>query len=106
MGEFTRGLYEVMTTLNIRREPRLLPANIVGRLTIGTQRQVYSVMTDANNTTWGRISETDSAGIAQWVCMKDINRQYVKSVSFVEVPTLESRFAALEAWARSKGYLG
>lgn len=102
---FEPGLYEVISNVNIRREPRILPENIVGKLTIGKQRTIYSVITDEHNYTWGRISFADAAGVSEWVCMKDINREFVKLVKS-SGSTLDGRLERLESWARTKGYTG
>lgn len=110
------GLYECISEVFIRREPRVidnvLGHNRVGKLTVGTQRQVYDVITNKDNTTWGRISEPDSAGISQWVCIKGLNRTYMKLVedNNPEIETLMDLIAyklgKLEAWAHTMGYKG
>jgi hypothetical protein len=100
------GLYEAIANVFIRREPRIVEGttnNRVGKLTVGTQRQVHSVVTNPDNTTWGRISEADSAGIAEWVCIQGLNRSYMKVVEGSE-PSLSDRLTRLEAWARTQGY--
>jgi hypothetical protein len=99
---FPTGEYEVVSTVvRIRREPRILQDNITGKLTIGTRRRVYSVVTDKNNYTWGRISEPDAAGIAEWACIKDLNRIFMKCIepdspAEDRITALEARVAALE----------
>lgn len=126
----TPGMYEVVSNVAIRREPRVieyrdgdnkLVSNQVGVLTVGTHRKVYSVVTNKDNSTWGRVSEADAAGIAQWVCIQGLNRTYMKQISVeleakedtVEVRPQdillaqhETRIKQLEVWARTKGYTG
>jgi len=106
---FQPGLYEAIANVFIRREPRIVEGNTtnrVGKLTTGTQRQVHSIVTNPDNTTWGRISEADSAGIAEWVCIQGLNRSYMKPVTQVIDPDCMGRLSKLEAWARTKGYPG
>lgn len=75
------GLYKVLTTtLNIRKEPRVLWTNVFGKLKVGDSRQVYEFLTNDKNEVWGRISEYDSAGKALWICAKNINREFLKLV--------------------------
>lgn len=109
MSEFTPGTYETISRVNIRREPRILPGNVVGVLNTGVKREVFSVQTDEDNQTWGRISESDAAGVAQWICLQTINRQYAKRLPdpvVTNVPDFDfmERLANLEAWARTQGY--
>lgn len=108
MSEFTPGDYEVISPVTIRREPRILNENAKGVLSIGTKRHVYSVITDEKNQTWGRVSESDAAGQALWICLKSINREYVKRLSVEPAPDRDvmARLAALEEWARGQGYKG
>jgi hypothetical protein len=102
------GLYECVSEVYIRREPRivdnLLGHNRVGKLTPGTQRRIYDVVTNKDNSTWGRISEADAAGISQWVCIQGLNRTYMKLVEGSEPSS--DRLSRLEEWARTKGYKG
>jgi hypothetical protein len=100
------GLYECVSDVFIRREPRIVEGNKhnrAGKLTVGTQRQIHSIVTNSDNTTWGRVSEADSAGIAEWVCVQGLNRVYMKPVESHE-PGIGERLARLEAWARTQGY--
>ena len=106
MSDYQLGIYEATTRVRIRREPRIIPTNIVGVLDIGTQRQIFSIVTDENNYTWGRISEADSAGIAQWACIKGLNRTYMKLIEPVREVDFSARLKRLEEWARTKGYAG
>jgi len=106
MSDYKLGIYEAITRVRIRREPRIIPTNIVGVLDIGTQRQIFSIVTDGKNYTWGRISEADSAGIAQWTCIKGLNRTYMKLIEPMREVDFLSRLENLEAWARTKGYTG
>jgi len=92
-------VYEVISKVTIRREPRITPTNTRGMLDVGTKRIVYSTVTDGSNATWGRISESDAAGIAQWVCIKGVNRTYMKLIE-QEKPELSN----LERWAVTQGY--
>jgi hypothetical protein len=116
-----KGIYQVTSDVFIRREPRIVeyqnPAtkkpvsNVVGKLTIGTMRAVYDITTDKENATWGRVSFFDSAGIAEWVCIKNINRTFMKFTEPLEnepqnTSEFETRLNKLEAWARTKGYIG
>lgn len=109
--EHEPGIYEAAADVNIRREPRIVEytdpqthkfvSNKVGFLKAGTQRAIYSVQVQKDNSTWGRVSESDSAGIAQWVCIQDINRTFMK---FIEplvnhaegLPRLEAELEALK----------
>lgn len=105
------GLYEATSTVNIRREPRIVEgkvdgkfiSNRVGQIGLGTQRQIYSVLTNEKNETWGRVSEADSAGIAEWICIKSLNREFMRLI-FEAPSNLEARLNALEAWARTQGF--
>lgn len=114
-------IYEVISDVTIRREPRIVeyqdPAtkklitNAVGKLTIGTQREVYSTTVDKNNVLWGRVSESDAAGISEWVCIKGLNRTFMKIVDVGTSPvenlaSVLMRLDALEKWARIQGYKG
>jgi hypothetical protein len=85
-----KGIYQVTSDVFIRREPRIVEyqdtatkkpiSNVVGKLTIGTMRAIYDITTDKENATWGRVSFFDSAGIAEWVCIKNINRTFMKFI--------------------------
>lgn len=86
-NEYTPGIYEVISDVKIRREPRIVEfkdehgrviTNQVGFLKVGMQRAVYSIITIKDNTTWGRVSFYDSAEIAQFVCIKGLNREYMR----------------------------
>lgn len=104
------GIYEVISDVKIRREPDIvevfkdgkLITNQVGFLKVGTHREVYSVLTKKDNTTWGRISESDAAGIAEWACIKGLNRTYMKFIKPLENPpvsdldNIKLRLGALE----------
>jgi len=76
------GIYECISEVKIRREPRIVesPTNQVGLLKVGTQRRVFSVVTQKNNVSWGRVSAPDAAGISQWVCIQGLNRTYMKLI--------------------------
>jgi hypothetical protein len=109
--EMQPGLYEVISPVRIRREPRILPENVVGLLSVGMQRTIYSVITENDNSTWGRISFADSAGAAQWICMKTLNREFVKFVDGADEPPdmlamLAGKVSRLEDWAKTQGYKG
>lgn len=103
--------YTVISQVYIRREPKIVEVkqgkriitNIVGSLNVGTSVLVFEKVTD--KATWGRVSEPDSAGIANWVCIRTLNRAFLKEQS-VPVTSAESRLQSLEAWARTKGYSG
>ena len=105
--------YECISPVAIRREPRIIEyklgknfiTNRVGELNLGTQREVFSTLTDKTNVTWGRISAPDATGNAQWVCLSDINRVFMQKVERIEpVNSLEQRLTRLEDWAATKGY--
>lgn len=118
------GEYEVISDVKIRREPQIveryengkLVTNQVGLLKVGTKRIIYSTLTKKDNTTWGRISEHDAAGIAEWVCIQGLNRTYMKllKASTSETDTTfdmllmkhERELERLKEWARTKGYTG
>lgn len=105
--EYLPGEYEIISYILIRREPRILAGNVIGALNIGTRRTVYSVLTDTRNYTWGRISEADAAGIAEWICLKGTNRIFAQRLPGPqEGKSFEQRLSALEAWARTQGYKG
>jgi len=116
---FQPGIYEAKSTVNIRREPRVIEykiggvwiTNQVGRIDAGTRRFLDSFVTNKDNSTWGRVSEADSAGISEWICIQNTNRVFMQFVGdeppVVVVPAgIELRLTALEIWARSKGYTG
>ena len=110
------GMYTAKKTVNIRREPRIvenvLGNNRAGQLLVGTQRMIYQIVTNKDNSTWGRVSESDASGIALWVCIQNTNTVFMEPVNeYIPVPsqgemTAEfiSRFLALEAWAKTQGY--
>ena len=110
MPNLTDGMYEAVSNVNIRREPRIVEyklgknfvTNRIGGIGAGTQRMIYSLLTNKANETWGRISEADSTGIAGWVCIQNINRVFMKPVDeqpqVVVLPSgLESPVTSLEA---------
>ena len=105
--------YIVISKVKIRREPKIVEyhedkkfiTNQVGLLDIGTKRTVYETITDAMNVTWGRVSESDAAGISQWVCIKGLNREYMKLVQPIPEYDFLTRIDKLEAWAKSQGYM-
>ena len=75
------GEYEVISdTLNVRYEPRIASDNnnIQGRLVRRDRRPVYEFVTSFGGFLWGRISEIDEYGKAQWVCAKQPNKTYLK----------------------------
>lgn len=78
------GLYKCVSKVTIRREPRIIEntkgTNQVGMLDVGTQRKVYEIVTQSDNSIWGRISQPDAAGISQWVCIQGLNRTYMELV--------------------------
>ncbi len=106
MDEFKPGTYECISIVNIRREPKIGLTNIKGKLSVGTQRTIYSVITDNNNMTWGRVSLADSAGISEWVCIREINRKFMKFIEPLP-PIFETseRLEKLIAWAKTKGFV-
>ena len=87
MTDYIPGIYVVQSeTLTIRREPRITTTNIVGRLSSGTQRAVYLIkVNDTDNSVWVRVSLYDSAGIAEWCCIKNINREFMKFESPLDI---------------------
>ena len=109
MPNLATGIYEAQTDVNIRREPRIVEykigknfiTNRVGGISVGTQRMIYSLVTNKDNSTWGRVSQSDSAGIAEWICIQNMNRVFMLPVDGpgdVVVPPsgLEARVASLE----------
>lgn len=114
--KYAPGLYEIVSKVKIRREPRIVEyyneekkyiTNQVGTLNVGTQREVYEVFTDSFNSTWGRVSEPDATGNSQWICIRGLNREYARmSAPSQPVDSVEARVAKLETWARTKGYTG
>src|SRR5512146_254773 len=108
------GRYIVISEVFIRREPRIVEnakgGNRVGKLTVGTERQILEVVTNADNSTWGRVSDPDAAGVSQWVCIQGLNRTYMKLVRpdpsnaelSARLDALEARVAALEGRKRAK----
>lgn len=99
------GIYEVTSQVTIRRQPVITEytdpkthkyvTNQVGSLNVGTKRAIYSVQVQKDNSVWGRVSEADSAGIAQWVCIENINRIFMKFVEPLVKPS--DGFERLEA---------
>ena len=117
--DYKPGIYEAKKYVLIRREPRIveirLPGgayvhNRVGAIDAGTRREMKSFVTDKNNMTWGNVSESDPSGISQWICIRTVNTVFMEAVDGgVVVPpsgSVEARLSNLEAWARTKGYLG
>lgn len=109
-------LYEAISEVNIRKEPKIVEikvgknfvTNRVGSLNTGTQREIFSFFTDSNNDTWGRVSQADATGIAEWVCIQNTNRTFMKPVNKIPEP-IHSIFEwanEIDAWARSEGYQG
>ena len=114
---FEPGMYEVISPVTIRRTPRIIEyldatkhliTNAVGKYEPGTRVQIFSVIVDKTNAEWGRVSASDATGQAEWVCMKHLNRTYVKLLEThpVQMENLEERLRNLEIWAQTKGYLG
>lgn len=116
---FQPGLYECVSPANIRREPRIVEyklgkvfiTNRVGLVPLGAQRQIHSIITDSSNRTWGRVSEADATGNAEWVCIRDINRDFMRPLTAAQpIPPAGSDYGtvvkALAAWARLQGYEG
>jgi hypothetical protein len=109
-------LYEAIAEVNIRREPKIVEVKVgknfvtnrVGSINPGTQRIIYSTITDKDNSTWGRVSQADSTGIAEWVCIQNTNRVFMKAIIEQEFPirTLTAWANEIDAWARSEGYQG
>lgn len=134
MPTLSPGLYEAQADVNIRREPRVVEykvagkfiTNRVGAINVGTQRIIFSLLTNDKGETWGRVSEADSAGIAEWVCVQNLNRRFMKPISSAvevtapsgdavdalldeiekRIAAFDARLDALEAWARSQGFKG
>lgn len=91
--------YITLQRLNIRRQPRITSSNRVGELDPGTQREVYETLVDAQNNTWGRISEPDNYGVSLWFMIKNINKEFARPVAD-EQPApagIEARLAAIES---------
>jgi hypothetical protein len=87
--DFEPGIYECVSTVKIRREPKVIDyptTNKVGELQPGTQREIYSVLTLKDNTSWGRVSSPDAAGVSEWVCIKGLNREFMKFVKATTAP--------------------
>ncbi len=87
MNDYQPGIYEVISDVKIRRTPAIIEGihtNQVGLLKVGTRRAIYSILTVKDNTTWGRVSLYDSAGISEWVCIKSLNREYMKFIEPLE----------------------
>lgn len=85
MIEHPTGLYEVTNGdgVFIRKEPKIVEGvrhNRDGKLRLGTRTRIYSVVTDGENNTWGRVSEVDAAGVARWICLQGLNRTYAKCI--------------------------
>lgn len=103
-------LYQTLQILNIRREPRITGSNKVGQLAAGTVREIYSTITNSNGETWGQVSLPDNAGIAQWVCISNINRVYMRpvtpSVDAAPIVGGDAWRKAIDSWARLKGFDG
>lgn len=103
--EHPTGIYKVISSdgVYVRREARIVEnnkiTNRVGKLSFSTTRRVYETITDKQNYTWGRVSESDAAGIAEWTCLEGLNRTYMECVEPDPDPVeaLSTRIAALEA---------
>lgn len=116
MSDLTPGVYESISDVNIRREPRIAEykiggvwvTNQVGRISAGTRRMIDSFVINKDNSIWGRVSDADSAGISEWICIKNINRVFMKPVDGAVVgqppADVTTRLEKLESWARSKGF--
>lgn len=110
------GIYEAQKDVNIRREPKVVEyklgnsfiTNRVGQINAGTRRTIYSLITNEKGDTWGRVSESDASGVAEWICIQTLNTTFMKPLDVVVEPApsgdIEARLAKLEAWAVSKGY--
>ena len=108
--------YTCISPVDIRREPRIIETKIgknfytnrVGSLNLGTQRDVFETLTDKTNTTWGRLSEPDATGNAQWCALSTLNRVFMQRVEAEQLDSsansLEQRLTRLEEWAATKGY--
>lgn len=112
------GIYEAQKDVNIRREPKVVEyklgnnfiTNRVGQINAGTRRTIYSLVTNEKGDTWGRVSESDASGVAEWICIQTLNTTFMRPLDVFEpspsVPVfdLEARIAKLEVWAAGKGY--
>lgn len=106
--DYIPGIYEVISDVKIRREPRIVDyslggkpvTNQVGLLKAGTKRAVYDTYTDNKNMTWGRLSLHDSAGSAEWSCIKESNREFMKFIEPLNnpppIPTQETQLDRIE----------
>lgn len=113
---FEPGMYEIINRITIRRTPRIIEytdltkhtiTNVVGSYEVGTRVQVFSVLVDKNNSEWGRVSESNAIGQAEWICMKHQNHTSVKLLeTSVQMENVVERLHNLEIWARGQGYIG
>ena len=98
--------YEVKSDVKIRRGVGIKEGvkdgkpytNQVGLLSAGTQNvEILSTQVLTDNSLWGRFSEPDSSGIAQWICIKNINRTFMLPMADEFQPTdSDSRLARIE----------
>ena len=109
--DFRPGPYEVISDVKIRRGHSIVEQSVKGeRITnqeglykSGTRVEILSTATNPDNSTWGRVSEPDAAGVALWACIKGLNRQYMKPLETEEsylsrrIDALEARVSKLEA---------
>ena len=56
--------------------------------------------------TWGRISDNPGGILQEYVCLQIGNRVYAKEQTGVSEPGTDLWHAAIDAWARSKGFDG
>jgi len=94
MSDFIVGNYKVVAaTVNIRREPRIVnstPTNVVGKLYRGDKRAVLDFSTDSAGFTWGRVSDYDAYGKANWICIQEPNKVFAEFESHLPEPTTKS----------------
>lgn len=105
-------MYRILRAVRIRKGAEIVENskgnNRVGLYKTGDIVTVYETLTDTDRRTWGRVSEPDPNGKANWFCIQELNGKYAEPVLPEPKPDsdLILRLARLEAWARTQGYIG
>jgi hypothetical protein len=108
-------LYKILQPVQVRREPRIIEyrlgksyiTNIVGMYSMGDIREVIDTQTDTQGRKWGRVSDPDPKGKADWFCIRTLTTIFAEPLVEDAAPKPKSYWInAIDAWARLNGYTG
>ena len=99
------GEYTALGNMNIRASMNTLNVfNLVGGYRNGEPFTVYEVYPEKNGIVWGRVSSNTGGGSSRYTALRVNNHPKAKLVE--ESPDAPSWQEAIDAWARSKGFVG